>query len=63
MGVRGFLSAGSTEEGAQDARPERQGAVKEAASSLSHPSQRANVRGPPQEAAGAEWPLPIPTAP
>lgn len=47
VGVRGFLSVGSNEkEGMQEASPVRQGAVKEAAGSLSHPSHRNDRQGP-----------------
>lgn len=55
MGVEGFLSVGSTEEeGAQGAGPVRQGAVKEAAASLSRPTVGLTDRGPPQVASGSE---------
>lgn len=47
VGARGFLSVGSAEEeGTQEAGPVRQGAVKEAASSLLHPSQKTDRQGP-----------------
>ena len=53
---------GSTEEeGTHGGRPVRQGAVKEAAGSLSHQPQSRWAGPHPRVAAGSEWPLPIPT--
>lgn len=50
VGARGFLSVGSAEEeGTQEAGPVRQGAVKEAASSLLHPNKKLIDRAPPQD--------------